>query len=233
MLTLGLLLLGEHVFKEWTAVTGGSGVGRGVAQPTLFGSDLTKTYAVGPLLIEPAVSLYLLALILLIGCAVAARNLARSRTGRAFSAVRDRDVAARLMGVNITRTKSLAFMISSAYAGLAGALMSLVIGRIAPEQWNLFMSIDFLAIVVIGGAATISGSIIGACFVVLLPTLLESVSQWVPWISTSGGGLINVFQLQSILFGLLIITFMILEPRGIFGLWHRVRTYFKTWPFSY
>jgi branched-chain amino acid transport system permease protein len=233
VLTLGLLLLGEHVFKEWTSVTGGAGVGRAVAQPVLFGSDLTKTYAAGPLLIEPAVSLYLLALVLLIVVAVAARNLARSRTGRAFAAVRDRDVAARLMGVNITRTKSVAFMISSAYAGLAGALMSLVIGRIAPEQWNLFLSIDFLAIVVIGGAATISGSIIGACFVILLPKLLESVSNVVPWISTSSGGLINVFQLQTILFGLLIIAFMILEPRGLFGLWQRVRTYFTTWPFSY
>src|SRR5690606_15981690 len=233
VLTLGLLMLGEQLFKQWAAVTGGSGVGRAGAEPVLFGSDLTRTYALGPVLLPPHTSLYLLCLVLLIVLTVAARNLARSRAGRAFAAVRDQDVAAEIMGVNLLRTKTLAFALSSAYAGVAGCLYAILIGRVAPEQWNILLAINLLAIVVIGGVATISGSLMGAAFVVLLPRLLEWVAPWLPFVSTGSDGLITVFQLQSILFGVLIVLFLILEPRGLFGLWHRVRTYFKAWPFSY
>lgn len=233
VLTLGLLILGEHLFKIMVPITGGQGVGRGVAGRTLFGVDLTATYAVGPLIVKPEASFYLLSLALLVVLGVAARNLARSRAGRSFAAVRDRDIAAEVMGVNLLRTKTLAFTLSSAYAGIAGALFSMLVGRIAPEQWNLFLSIDFLAVVVIGGIATISGTIIGACFVVLVPRLLEELTAVIPWITTSSGGLLNVFQLQTIVFGVLIILFITLEPRGLYGLWIRVRNYFKAWPFSY
>lgn len=233
VLTLGLVILGEHLFKVLVPITGGQGVGRGVASRTLFGVDLSKTYALGPVLLPPAISLYLLALVLLIVIAIGTRNLVRGRYGRAFAAVRDRDIAAEVMGVNLLRTKTLAFALSSSLAGVAGALMSILIGRIAPEAWNLFLSIDFLAVVVIGGIATISGTIVGACFVVLLPRLLEELTHVIPWITVSGGGLINVFQLQTIIFGVLIIVFMTLEPRGLFGLWLRIRNYFKAWPFSY
>lgn len=233
VLTLGLLMLGEQLFKQWAAVTGGSGVGRAPAQRTLFGTDMTLTYALGPLRLTPSISFYLLCLVLLVLLAVGARNLARSRTGRSFAAVRDRDIAAEIMGVNLLRTKTLAFVLSSAYAGIGGCLMVMLIGRVAPEQWNIMFSIQLLAIVVIGGVATITGTLIGAVFVVMLPELLQSVSTWIPFVSTGNDGLINVFQLQSILFGVLIVVFLILEPRGLFGLWHRIRTFFKAWPFSY
>lgn len=233
VLTLGLLMLGEQLFKQWSAVTGGSGVGRAGARPVLFGSDLTTTYALGPLRLTTEISLYLVCLVLLIALGVGARNLARSRTGRSFAAVRDRDIAAEIMGVNLLRTKTLAFVLSSGYAGVAGAMYAILIGRIAPEQWNILFSINLLAIVVIGGVATITGTLIGAAFVVLLPRVLEWAAHWIPFVSTGSGGLINVFQLQSILFGSLIVLFLILEPRGLFGLWHRVRTYVKAWPFSY
>lgn len=233
VLTLGLLILGEHLFKILVPITGGQGVGRGVAQRTFFGVDMSATYAVGPLIIRPDTSLYLLSFVLLVLLGVAARNLARGRYGRAFAAVRDRDIAAEVMGVNLLRTKTLAFVLSSAYAGVAGALFSILVGRIAPEQWNLFLSIDFLAVIVIGGIATISGTIIGACFVVLTPRLLEELTNVIPWITVSSGGFLNVFQLQTIVFGILIILFITLEPRGLFGLWVRVRNYFKAWPFSY
>lgn len=233
VLTLGLLILGEHLFKIMVPVTGGQGVGRGVAQRTLFGIDMNATYAIGSLHVKPEASFYLLCLALLVVTGVAARNLARGRTGRAFAAVRDRDIAAEVMGVNLLRTKTLAFTLSSAYAGLAGALFSMLVGRIAPEQWNLFLSIDFLAVVVIGGIATISGTIIGAVFVVLVPRLIQELTAVIPWITTTSGGFLNVFQVQTILFGVLIILFITLEPRGLYGLWVRVRNYFKAWPFSY
>ena len=234
VLTLGLLMLGEQLFKQWASLTGGSGVGRGVAQPVLFGNDLTIRYAVGPVIINRDISIYLICLVLLIALGVMARNIARSRTGRAFAAVRDRDIAAEIMGVNLLRTKTLAFVLSSAYAGVAGALLSMLIGRIAPEQWNIFLSIQLLAVVVIGGVATVTGSLIGAAFVVLLPRILEHYAPYIPFVSGSGqGGFLNVFQLQTILFGALIVFFLTVEPRGLFGLWYRVRTYFKAWPFSY
>jgi branched-chain amino acid transport system permease protein len=234
VLTLGLLMLGEQVFKQWAQVTGGSGVGRRAAEPVLFGSDLSVRYAVGPFIIDRSISYYLISLVLLVALGVMARNIARSRTGRAFAAVRDRDIAAEIMGVNLLRTKTLAFVLSSAYAGLAGALMSLLVGRIVPEQWNIFLSIQLLAVVVIGGVATITGTIIGAAFVVLLPRVLEELAPYLPFIGgATGGGIITIFQLETILFGALIILFLTLEPRGLFGLWYRVRTYFKAWPFSY
>lgn len=233
VLTLALLLLGEQLFKEWRQLTGGAGVGRPVAQPVLFGSSLERTYAVGPLRIAPEVSVYLVCLVLLLVLGVGARNLARSRTGRAFAAVRDRDIAAEIMGVSLRRTKTLAFTISSGYAGVAGALLSLLVGRITPEQWNLLMSINLLAVVVIGGVATVTGSLIGAAFVVLLPRVLDWAAPALPFVAVGGGGLLSVFQLQTLVFGVLMIVFLALEPRGLFGLWHRVRTYFTTWPFRY
>ncbi|MFF2270951.1 branched-chain amino acid ABC transporter permease [Agromyces sp. NPDC058136] len=233
VLTLGLLIIGEHLFKILVPITGGQGIGRGVAERTLFGVDMTATYAIGPIVLRPEVSFFLLSFVLLVALGVAGRNFTRGRFGRAFAAVRDRDIAAEVMGVNLLRTKTLAFVLSSAYAGVAGALFSMLIGRIAPEQWNLFLSVDFLAVIVIGGIATISGTVIGACFVVLMPRLLEELTGSIPWITVSSGGVLNVFQLQTIIFGVLIVVFITLEPRGLFGLWVRVRNYFASWPFSY
>lgn len=231
ILTLGLLYLGEHVLKEWAQVTGGSGVSRQGPNRTLFGVDLTETYAVAGLTVPPSVSLYLLSLGILIALAVGARNLARSRTGRSFAAVRDRDMAAEIMGVNLLRTKTLAFVLSSAYAGVAGALFMMLLNRVQPDQvWDIHKSILLLAIVVIGGAATISGTLIGAAFVTLMPEVLHVLAPHLPFV---GGGGLSVDYLQSMLFGALIVLFLLLEPRGLFGLWYRIRIYFKTWPFRY
>lgn len=231
ILTLGLLMVGMQVFKQWAALTGGSGVGRKVTDPVLFGTDLSRTYAVGPLIVTKETSLYLLALVLLVLLGVAARNLARSATGRAFAAVRDQDIAAEMMAVPLLRTKTIAFMLSSAYAGVAGALLAILVGRTTPEQWDIFLAIQVLAIVVIGGVATISGSIIGAAFVVLLPKLLEIAAPLLPGVGPQG--VISVFQLQTVLFGVLIVVFLIAEPRGLYGLWYRIRAYFASWPFRY
>lgn len=235
ILTLGLLYLGEHVLKEWSSLTGGSGVGRSGANRTLFGVDLTQTYAVGPLIIPPSVSFYLLCLVILTALAIGARNLARSRTGRSFAAVRDRDMAAEIMGVNLLRTKTLAFVLSSGYAGVAGALYMMLLTRMQPDSmWDIHKSIMLLAIVVIGGVATISGTLIGAAFVTLLPEFLRVVAPYLPYVAARAGDTgLDVNYLQSMLFGILIVVFMLLEPRGLFGLWFRIRIYFKTWPFRY
>lgn len=163
-----------------------------------------------------------------------AKNLVRSRIGRAFAAIRDRDVAAEIIGVSLVRYKMIAFAISSAYAGVAGALIWMFIGFINPVSFNLLLSIQYLAMVLIGGVATISGSIMGATFITFLPRIVDKLSGFLPFISgSSTGGFLTKFQVEEMLFGLLIIVFLIVEPLGLYGLWVRIRNYFRAWPFSY
>ena len=233
IVTLGLVFLGEHIFKEWDQVTGGPGVGRSAAIPGLFGVRFDQP---GPLLGMESrqQKMYLLMLVLLILFAVIGRNLARSDVGRAFAAVRDRDIAAEVIGVNLTKQKAIAFSVSSFYAGVAGALLYSVTGFVEPGSFSLLLSVQYIAMVLIGGVATISGSIMGGLFISSLGYVTREVADQLPFVGgLTGGGLVNVFQLEAILYGALIIGFLILEPRGLFGIWIRVRNYWKGWPFSY
>ncbi|MFG2005366.1 branched-chain amino acid ABC transporter permease [Spirillospora sp. NPDC048911] len=228
IVTLGLVFLGEHIFKEWDSLTGGPGVGRPAAVPELFGVRLDEAGAY-----SKEQKLYLLMLVMLVLFAVLARNLMRSRVGRAFAAVRDRDIAAAIIGVDLRRHKLLAFAISSFYAGVAGALMYTVAGYFDPGSFNLLLSVQFIAMILIGGVATVSGSIMGAMFITLLPRITRELPGVLPFISSESKDTPNVFQVESVLYGLLIIVFLILEPRGLFGIWTRIRNYWKAWPFSY
>jgi len=192
---------------------------------------------------------------------VLAKNLQRTRVGRAFQSIRDRDVAAEIMGVNEFRYKLMAFGISSFYAGIAGALFTSFVGGIIPERWDLFLSVEFIAIVLIGGAGTVTGGVLGTLFVTILPRLVQDVTLWMQGVVVAGDsflaraldvvvatdstdfGLINtlpgtgpglsVFQLNQVLYGLLIIGFLIFEPLGLYGIWIRIRNYWKGWPFTY
>jgi branched-chain amino acid transport system permease protein len=229
IVTLGLVFIGLHVFGEWSALTGGTNVGRPPATLDLFGYDLSTTDAFA----TRDQKLFWLMLILLIIFALAARNIARSKVGRAFNAIRDRDIAAGVMGVNLARYKTIAFAISSFYAGCAGALLFTIVGFIEPSSFSLLVSVQYIAMVLIGGAGTISGAIAGAFFITLLPTITRQLQPFVPFISTSPSVTPNVYQVETILYGLLIIGFLIFEPRGLFGLWIRIRSYWKSWPFSY
>ena len=130
IVTLGLVFIGEHIFREWSDLTGGAGVGREAAVPELFGYDFNQDSDI----LTSDQNLYLLMLVLLLVFALGARNLARSRVGRAFAAVRDRDMAAEMMGINLPRTKTVAFGISSFYAGCAGALIYSIIGFFEPDS---------------------------------------------------------------------------------------------------
>lgn len=229
IVTLGLVFLGLHIFRVWDSVTGGPGLGRPGAVPELFGINLA---ADGPNLTRDQ-KLYLTVLVLMVLFTLAAANLARSKVGRAFEAVRDRDIAASIIGVSLTRYKMLAFAISSFYAGCAGALLTMVIGYVDPTSWNLQLSVQYLAMVLIGGAGTISGSIMGALFITLLPRLTRELPALIPFISDSVTDMPNIFQVETMLYGLLIIGFLIFEPRGLYGIWVRFRNYWKSWPFSY
>ena len=110
-----------------------------------------------------------------------------------------------------------------------------MVGVFEPGAFSLVLSIQYLAMVLIGGVATISGSIMGALFITALGRISGEIAHLIPFISDSaaGGGLLTVFQLEAILYGALIIVFLIFEPRGLFGIWMRVRNYWKGWPFSY
>lgn len=229
IVTLGLVFIGQHVFNEWSSLTGGAGVGRPAATLEFFGHPLAATDTLG----TRDQKLFWLMLLLLVGFALAARNLARSRVGRAFTAIRDRDIAAGVIGVDLRRYKTIAFAVSSCYAGCAGALLYTVTGFFDPGSFSLLLSVQYIAMVLIGGAGTISGAVAGAFFITLLPRLTREMQAWVPFVSTQPNEVPNVFQVETILYGVLIIVFLIFEPRGLFGIWVRVRTYWKAWPFSY
>lgn len=234
--TLGLVFLGEHIFKEAESYTGGLGVGRATAVPSLFGFRFDQPGEVFGVHLSRMQKLYFLGLILLIVMAIVAKNLARSRIGRALAAIRDRDIAAELMGINLARYKTVAFVVSSFYAGIAGALLYSALGRVEPGSFGLLLSIIYIAMILIGGAATIAGSIMGAFFVIFLPRIVKWMAGlwFFGFIADSPtGGFLNLSQVEQLIFGGLIVAFLIFEPLGLYGIWLRVRNYWKAWPFSY
>ncbi|WP_240617400.1 branched-chain amino acid ABC transporter permease [Nocardioides speluncae] len=228
IVTLGLVFIGQYIFAEWREGTGGRGVGRDAAVPTLGDVDLTVNGAY-----TEEQKLYWLMLVILVIFAVLARNLVRSKVGRAFAAVRDRDIAAGVMGVQLGRYKLLAFTISSFYAGVCGSLLYAADGHFSPDEFNLGMSVLFIAMILIGGAGTISGSIMGAMLLALLPRIASELPGFFPFISDRSTEHPNIFEVETALYGVLIIAFLLFEPRGLYGIWHRIRTYWKSFPFSY
>jgi branched-chain amino acid transport system permease protein len=232
--TLGLVYIGEHLFREWDSLTGGIGVGRSAAKPILFGYDLSREGSFMGFTLSAERQYYLFALVVLLVMGLLAKNLVRGRVGRAFSAIRDRDVAAEIMGINLARHKLIAFAVSSFYAGVAGALLWTFTGFVEPRDFNLLLSIEYIAMILIGGAASIMGSIMGAVFIIFLPRIVDLLARYIPLIENSpSGGFLAIPQVEQILFGLLIVIFLIVEPLGLYGVWIRIRNYWKAWPFSY
>ena len=243
LVTLGLVFVGSHIFRNWTVLTGGIGRGRQAAQLSVLGYRFDLDSQVLGFNITREQQIYWVMLVILIVMAFLAKNLIRSKDGRAFAAIRDRGVAAELMGVNPIKYKTLAFAISSFYAGITGALLFTVTGFIEPTSFNLLLSIAYIAMVVIGGLASIAGSIMGALFIVLLPKLIDlvflgdaidAVIGWIPFVGgESGDPPLTAAQIERVLFGVLIIVFLIAEPLGLYGIWIRIRNYWKAFPFSY
>jgi branched-chain amino acid transport system permease protein len=157
---------------------------------------------------------YLLYLGLFLAFTAVAYNLVSSHVGRAFVAIRDSDIAAEAMGVNLTRTKLLAFAISSFYTGVHGALMAQYLGHLEPQAFNIQESLNFFVAVIVGGLASVEGSAFGAAFAILVPALFGDFRWAVP-----------------VLFGASILAVMIFEPLGLAGMWLKTRLYFRMWPF--
>ena len=165
------------------------------------------------------------------------RNLTKSRVGRAFVAVRDSDIAAECIGVNLTYYKTLAFAVSAFFTGIGGGLMAFVLGFISPHTFNVMVSIMFLAMVVVGGLGSILGSVMGAILITWLQLELARIGE-LPLVGPMLTELSNqVFTLsglpnvQYVVFGLIMVLIIIFEPLGLYGFWIRTKIYWRTWPF--
>lgn len=215
--TLAAHFILSFIFREWESVTGGV-PGTSIPRAKLFGFEL----------VGDRHNFYLIfACAFLLG--LAARNLSRTHHGRALVAVRDRDISAEILGVNLLRTKLTAFALGAFYAGVAGGLLGYFYGQITPEYFVLTLAVFYLAAIIVGGLGTVLGSVLGAVFMTLIPEVLRLLahasSQWMPNIA----GLL--LPMGQVVFGLLIIGFLVFEPHGLAAVWSRVRRYFHLWPF--
>ncbi len=197
----------------------------------------TPELIIGPWHLESDRDFYYLLIPITVILTLAARNLIKTKVGRAFIAIRDADVAAETMGVNLTFYKTLAFAISAFYTGIAGGLFAFVLRFIEPEIFTLMMSILFLAMVVVGGLGSIMGSIAGACLLSWLDLSLRNIlsvpylGEWLEALSKSYFSITGVSNIQFIIYGLIMVLIMLFEPLGIYGFWIRTKIYWKTWPF--
>jgi branched-chain amino acid transport system permease protein len=225
---LAIATLAAQLIIEWTInhvewISGGVQSSIEISRPSVFGVKLTS---------EAQIYVFLMFFVVL--AIVATLNLLRTRLGRAFIAIRDQDIAAEIIGINIFRYKLYAFAISSFYAGVAGALESYYLGLANYEQFQLDVSIDYLAMVIIGGLGSVLGSIFGAIFVTLLPIVTRWVLQSSGSLFLSQADLANLIpNLRLVIFGGLIVFFLIVEPDGLARLWRNIRNYFRVWPFSF
>lgn len=217
--TLAAQFILEWVFVHWESMTHGIR-GINVPAPSLAGFKFDTE--------EKFYYITLLMVFLSVGFA---RNLVRTKWGRAFVAIRDRDLAAEIMGINLFRYKLVAFGLSSFYAGIAGALWVGFIKVVTPEHFPFSLSIQYLAMVIVGGLGSVLGSIFGAVFMTLVPELLNVLTSFA---KASVPGLEHVFlPMKDVIFGLLIVSFLIFEPHGLAEIWHRIKNFFNLWPFSY
>jgi len=227
-LYLAIATLAGQLIIEWTInhvtfISGGVQASIEVPRPELFGYKIASQR-----------QMYFFLLIFVVLALVATMNLVRSRIGRAFIAIRDHDIAAEIIGINIFRYKLLAFAISSFYAGVTGVLYTYYLGIANYEQYQITTSIDYLAMIIIGGLGSVLGSVFGAIFVTLLPILIRFAMEASGGLLFSEAAVRNIIpNLRLILFGMLIIFFLVVEPEGLNRLWRNIRSYFRVWPFAY
>lgn len=216
--TLAAHFILSFVYREWDSVTGGV-PGTSIPRANLFGFAFVGDRR----------NFFLIFAVVFVA-ALAARNLARSHFGRAFVAVRERDFSAEILGVNLLRTKLLAFAIGAFYAGVAGGLLGYFYGAITPDYFVLTLSVFYLAAVIVGGLGSVLGSVLGALFMTFVPEALRLLahasSQWFPDVA----GLL--LPLGQVVFGALIIGFLVFEPHGLAASWARIRRSFHLWPFK-
>ena len=217
--TLASQVIILHLVRSWDVITGGVD-SLVVPRPELLGAQLRTDFA-----------WYWVILTFATVAALAATNLFRSGMGRAFVAIRDQDIAAEVIGVDVVRYKLLAFAVSSGFVGLAGALTAHWTGIVTWERFTLDVSILYLAMIIVGGLGSVSGAVYGAAFMIVLPALIQrlgmAVRTTLPMLTR------ELPAIQLGVFGLVIILFLVFEPRGLARLWQRAKDYVRLWPFRY
>jgi branched-chain amino acid transport system permease protein len=191
------------------------------------------TIKVGPVVINSDLKVYFMMLVLVVTCVVAVVNLLRTRVGRAWVAIRDNDISAEVMGINVFKYKLFAFFVAGFIGGIAGAFWISNLAAISPEHFPWFWSLWLVGVILIGGVGSIHGTIFGSIFMVVVMELLQlGVMQFV---DTSWGErlLMDFLFLKEAAFGLAICVFMIFEPNGLSYRWWQMKNYFNLWPFSY
>jgi branched-chain amino acid transport system permease protein len=232
--TLAFALIIQEVFARWDHVTGGL-KGRAVDKPVIFGVKMGGD-----------VAFYFLCLAFLAFGIWLTANLLRSPTGRAWVAIRDSEIAAQSMGVNLAVYKTMAFAYSAGLMGLGGALFAHKIGFLAPDIFSVLLSIQFLLMVVVGGIGSLHGALFGAVFVALLPVGIAQARDSVPgWLGQIAGvfgktageatfvaadRFVKQPGLEPGIFGLILVLFILFEPLGIYGRWLKLKLFFATFP---
>jgi branched-chain amino acid transport system permease protein len=211
--TLAFGFIVEEGIARWDSVTGGN-KGLMVGYPNLFGWELDSTG-----------EFYFLCLVVCVVATLGILNLLRSSTGRAFVAIRDSEISAQSMGIHLARYKTLSFALSAALAGVGGALYAHKIMFLSPEQFSIIQSIDLLLMVVIGGLGSVHGAFLGAIFLIVMPQLIAMGKDLLPAAIGQAAGL------QGMVYGLVLIAFVLFEPMGLYGRWLKIRTWFQLFPF--
>lgn len=210
--TLAFGFIVQEVFARWESLTGGN-AGINVMAPHIMGWKLVSPEA-----------FYFLCLALTVISTLLVLNLLRSPIGRAFVAIRDSEISAQSMGINLARYKTLAFSISAAMTGIAGALYAHKLQFISPEQFDIVMSIDLLLMVIIGGLGSVHGAFLGAIFLISMPQVISLCKDFLPQAVAQANGL------QAVIYGMVLLSFVMFEPLGIYGRWVKIRTYLQTVP---
>lgn len=224
--SIGLVFIGQHILFNATGITGGFN-GRDAQPFSVAGFTFAQDH---PTLVIAGVEFKDLERLWYLGLALVAlsyyygRHIVEGRPGRALETVRDSEVAAAVMGVNVTRYKAAAFTVSSMYAGLAGVLLALIYNRIVPESFGLSLSVEFLAMIVIGGLGSVRGAVLGGIFVSMLPKVLDHYSDSLPFLAQAGaGGGVEPGQAARFAFGAAIVAVLLFAPRGLGALWPGAR----------
>ncbi|KIP21579.1 MULTISPECIES: branched-chain amino acid ABC transporter permease [Anoxybacillus] len=217
--TLAAQVIILFVISRWDSLTGGT-AGLVLNRPQI-----------GSFTFMSETSYYYLMFVVLLITIVFSLNLFRTRVGRAFIAIRDRDIAAEVMGIDLFKYKVLAFFVSSFFVGIAGALLGHYTMIVSPELYSISVSIEYLAMILVGGLGSVFGSLYGAVFITLMPVVLRSV---VDVLSGTFPGLEGVLVgMKEVVFGVVIILFLVYEPDGLNKIWSNIKNYFRLWPFSY
>jgi branched-chain amino acid transport system permease protein len=233
IVTLGLIYLVQHTLEAYPALSGTGGQ-KFTAMYVTFGDtpegmrDFYEKMAYGPLILDPDQKLYFIFAAIAVVAAWTARNLVRSNAGRAMMAVRDHDLAAATLGVSPTRAKLIAFGASSFYAGVAGGMFALEQRTITVAYFDLTVSIGYVAMIVLGGIGSVWGAVAGAIAFAFLGKLMQMIAPSLPFVASLPT------QVQTaLLFSILVIAALVVEPLGLFGVWLRIKRYFAAWPFRY